>query len=240
MGADPADARGHADHAPQLHHHRHALHRVAAVRRGRDAARLQMRRAQRNPPLPVRGARQRPGRAPPLRPDRPRGGCRGDRRRADLLDQPGAHARVLRRAGRSARGLRRHRPLLSEGPGRVADDGRRARARPALRGDRAHGRAAQPLHHRARAARIHGGPAGGLRRAPHGGGACRQRNLSADRRVDVAQPRGRGVRARARHRAARARVGVLRAAREGQGAAGRQRRASTTPRTTTTSCPAGW
>jgi hypothetical protein len=240
VGADPADARRDADDAPQLHHDRYALHRVAAVRRGRDAPRFPLRGAQRHPPLPVRGACERPRGTPSLRPDRPRGGRRGDRRRADLLDQPGAHARLLRRAGRGAHGLRRHRPLLPQGPGRPPDDRRRPRARPSLRRDRAHGGAPQPLHHRACAARVHGGSAGRLRRAAHGARAGRQRDLAADRRVDAPQPRGRGVRARARHGAARGRVRVLRGAREGQRACRPARRASTTPRTTTISCRAGW
>ena len=49
------------------------------------------------------------------------GGDRGGRRRADLLDQPGPHPRLLRSAVRGARRLRGHRPLLSQGPGRAAD-----------------------------------------------------------------------------------------------------------------------
>ena len=62
VGADPPDAGGDAEHAPQLHHDRDALHRLAAVRRGRDAARLPLRRAQRDPALPVRRAGQRSAR----------------------------------------------------------------------------------------------------------------------------------------------------------------------------------
>ena len=107
VGADPADAGGDAEHAAQLHHDRDALHRLAAVRRGRDAARLPLRRAQRDPPLPVRRAGQRSRGAPPRRPDGPRGRRGGDRGRAHLLDQPRAHARLLRRAGGVARRLRR-------------------------------------------------------------------------------------------------------------------------------------
>ena len=197
------------DHAPQLHHHRHALHRVAAVRRGRDAARVQVRRAQRDPPLPVRGARQRPGAL---------------RRSARIAREEGVeeivvgltysispvhtHAYYAERVAALADCGDIDRFYLKDPGGLLTTDAVRELG-PALRGDRPHGRAAQPLHHRARADRLHGGPAGRLRRAPHGGGACRQRNLSADRRVDLAQSRGRGVRARARHRAARARVGVL-------------------------------
>ena len=49
-------ARGYADDAAQLHHHRHALHHVAALRRGCDAARVSLCRAQRHPPLPDRRA----------------------------------------------------------------------------------------------------------------------------------------------------------------------------------------
>ncbi len=81
----------------------------------------------------------------------------------------------------------------------------------------------------------------GLRRAAHGGGAGRQRDLAADRRVDAAQPRGRGVRStRSTPRRSRAcrRTSEQLVAR--QGACRPARRASTTPRTTTTSCPAGW
>ena len=48
------------DTLAQLHHDRHALHRLAAVRRGRDAARVPLRRPQRHPPLPVRRAGERP------------------------------------------------------------------------------------------------------------------------------------------------------------------------------------
>ena len=60
------------------------------------------------------------------------GGRRGGRDRADLLGQPGAHARVLRRAGGRARRLRRDGPALPQGPRRPADAGRRARAGAAL------------------------------------------------------------------------------------------------------------
>ena len=42
-------------------------------------------------------------------------GLLGGGGRAHLLDQPGAHARLLRRARRGARRLRRHRPPLPEG-----------------------------------------------------------------------------------------------------------------------------
>ena len=65
--------------------------------------------------------------------DRAGGRRRGGRDRAHLLDQPGAHACVLRRARGSARGLRRDGPALPEGPGRPADPGRGARAGAALR-----------------------------------------------------------------------------------------------------------
>ena len=78
--------------------------------------------AQRHPPLPVRRAGERPGSAAARRAHGAGGGRRGDRRRADVLDQPRAHARVLRRARRGARRLRRHRPLLPQGSRRAADD----------------------------------------------------------------------------------------------------------------------
>ena len=225
MGADPADARRDAEHAPQLHHDRHALHRVAAVRRGGDAPGVQVRRPQRHPSLPVRRAGQRSAGAPPRRADGARGGRRGDRRRADVLDQPGAHARVLRRARRGARGLRGHRPLLPQGSRRPAHDRRRARARTALRRDGAHGRAAQPLHDRARAARLHRGPRRRLPRAPHGGRPGRERNVPADRGVDAPESRSGGIRAHARHGGPRRGVRVLPRPRVGEApAAGRTAR----------------
>ena len=166
-----------------------------------------------------------PAGAPPRRADGARGGRRGDRRRADVLDQPGAHARVLRRARRGARRLRGHRPLLPQGSRRPAHDGRRARARAALRRDGAHGRAAQPLHDRARAARLHGGPRRGLPRAPHGGRPGGERDVAADRRVDAPEPRGGGLHAHARHDGARRGVRVLPRPRVGEApAAGRAAR----------------
>ena len=60
------------------------------------------------------------------------GGRRGDRHRPDLLDQRGAHARVLRRARGGARRLRGHGPAVPEGSRRAADGRRGARAGPAL------------------------------------------------------------------------------------------------------------
>ena len=178
--------------------------------------------------------------ASPCLADGPRGRRRGDRRRAHVLHQPRAHARLLRRARRVARRLRRHRPLLPQGPGRPPDHRRRARTGAALRRDRAHGRAAQPLHDRARAAGLPGGLGGWLRRAPHRDRARGQRDLAADRRVDAAEPRGRGVRPPPRRRGASARQASTSGSSSARRACHRERRASTTPPTTTTSCRAGW
>ena len=125
-------------------------------------------------------------------PGSPRGGCRGDRRRADLLDQPGAHPRLLRRAGRGARGLRRHRSLLPQGPGRPLDDGCRPRAG-RLRRHGTHGGASRPLHDGlAPLAYLEGLRAASTcctRHRPR-----RRRDLPADGRVDDPQPRRRGLR----------------------------------------------
>ena len=63
---------------------------------------------------------ERPGALRAARAHGARGGRRGGRRRAHLLDQPRAHARVLRRARRGGRRVAGHRPALPEGPGRPA------------------------------------------------------------------------------------------------------------------------
>ena len=172
--------------------------------------------------------------------DGPRGGRRGDRRRPHLLDQPGAHACLLRRARRGARRLPRHRPLLPEGPGRPAHARRGAGARAELRRDRAHDRAPQPLHDRARAVRLHGGRAAGLRRPPHGDRPGRQRDVAADRRVDRAEPRGRGIRAQARSRGSRPGRRVLPTSSFARSACPPACRSSTTPPTIAISSRAGW
>ena len=94
---------------------------------------------------------------------------------------------------------RGHRPLLPQGSRRPADARRGARARAALPRDRADGRAAQPLHDRARAVRLHGGPEGGLRRAAHRGRSAGQRHVAADGRVDASRTsRRRATRTRSR------------------------------------------
>ena len=115
------------------------------------------------------------------------GGRRGGRDRADLLGQRGAHARVLRRAGGRARRLRRDGPALPQGSRRPADAGCRPRAGAALppRGGRPNGRAAQPLHDRARPLRLHGGPAGRVPGAAHRRRPARARHLEPGRRDDA-------------------------------------------------------
>ena len=76
------------------------------------------------------------------------------------------------------------------------------------------GRAAQPLHDRARAARLRRGRAARVRHAAHRGRAARQRHLAAGDRVDAAQPRGLRALAPSRPRRARCRVGALPPARD--------------------------
>ena len=153
----------------------------------------------------------------------PGGGRRGDRDRAHLLGQPGAHACLLRGACGRARRLRRDGPALPQGPGRPAHPGRRARAGAALppRRGRADRRAAQPLHDRARTARLHGGAACGVPGAAHGRRAARARDLESRRRDDAAQPRGGGLLAPARPRGARRGLGALPRARAREGPARR-------------------
>ena len=181
MGADPARQRRDAEHAAELHHDRHALHLLGAGRRGGDAALVPLRRAKRDPPLPDRRPFERPRAAAAARADGAGGGRRGGRDRADLLGQRGAHARLLRRARRGARRLRGDGPALPQGSRRPADPGGRARARSALpaRGRRPDRRAAQPLHDRARAVRLHGRAAGRVPGAAHG----RRRRSRAARRT---------------------------------------------------------
>ena len=88
-------------------------------------------------------------------------------------------------------------------------------------GERA-GRAAQPLHDRARAARLRRGAAGRLPGAAHGRRAARARDVEPGGRDDAARPRGRGVLAPARSRRARRDVGALPRARAREGTAGRR------------------
>ena len=175
---------------------------------------------------------------------RTRGGRRGGRHRADVLDQRRAHARVLRRAGGRARRLRRDGPPLPQGSRRPADAGGRARAGAALRRGRrrAPDRAAQPLHDRARAVRLHGRAARRVRRPAHGGRAARARHVEPGGRDDASRPR--------RPRASRTRSTSTRSPRSSrrtsarsptrEGPAGRHSRRSSTRRTTTTSSRAGW
>ena len=103
---------------------------ISWVPAGEDVIRLafRLRRPQRDPALSDRRALQRPRRADPACADGARGGRRGGGGRAHLLDQPGAHARLLRRARASGGELGGHRSPLPQGPGRPADHRRRARA----------------------------------------------------------------------------------------------------------------
>ena len=61
------------------------------------------------------------------------------------------------------------------------------------RGRRAPGRAAQPLHDRARALRLHGGAARRLPRPAHRGRAAGPRHVQSGGRDDASRPRGRGL-----------------------------------------------
>ena len=171
-----------------------------------------------------------------------RGGRRGGDHRADVLDQRGAHPRVLRRARRRARRLRRHGRPLPQGSRRSPDAGGRAGAGAALppRRERAPGRAAQPLHDRPRAVRLHGGVARRVRRAPHRRRAPRPRHVQPGRRDDASRPRGGGLLAPPGRRRSRRDVGVLPGARAREGPSRSASRRSSTRPTTTTSSPAGW
>ncbi len=182
---------------------------------------FRLRRAERNPPLPGRRSLQRPDPVRRIALLRTRRASRS-RDRAHVLGERGAHARVLRRARGSARRLRRDGPSLPQGPGRIADPGRRARARSALpeRGGFTADRAAQPLHHRPRAVRVHGGVARRLRGAAHGGRAARARNVEPGRGDHAPEPRGRGLLPPARPRGARAGLRSFPRARAREGASG--------------------
>ena len=241
VGADPADARGDAA-TRSLNFITTGMRFIAWQPCDEDVMRLAFRCVVRN------GIRRFQFAEPANDPEALRRvarmareeGRRGDRRRAHLLDQPRAHARLLRRAGRGARRLRRHRPLLPQGPGRPADDRRRARAGAALRRDRAHGRAAQPLHDRARAAGLPGGLEAGfdvLHTAigPAGNGTSQPTVESTLRNLEAE-----GYDAPARRRGARATPASTSASSCARSACRRACRASTTPPTTTTSCRAGW
>jgi hypothetical protein len=123
--APPRPCRDAGDEA-ELHHVGDALHHVGPRRRGRDAARLPCVARNGIPPLQVVDPRTSPERlrASPRSPAR-----RASRRSswADVLDQRGAHARVLRRAWppRSPTAPRWTR-LTSRIPGGLLTAGRRA------------------------------------------------------------------------------------------------------------------
>ena len=188
MGAASPRPRGDARDAAQLHHLGHAVHHVGAGRRGRDGSRVPLRRSERDPPRSGRRPLQRRDATAPRRVARASRRGRADRPRADLLRQRGAHARVLRRAGRRPRRLRRDGRLLPQGPGRAPDPGRRPRARAALRACRGRpaGRAAQPLHNRARATGLPRGRPGGVPGAAHGSRGARARDVEPRGRDDPA------------------------------------------------------
>ena len=82
-------------------------------------------------------------------------------------------------------------------------------------------RAAQPLHDRARALRLHGGAPGRLPRAAHGRGPSGARHLQPGRRDDASQPGGRGLLPPARSGRSGRGLGALHDARPGERAAGR-------------------
>ena len=105
---------------------------------------------------------------------------------------------------------------------------------------RAPRRAAQPLHDRARALRLHGGAQGRLPRAAHGRGASGTRHLQPGRRDDASQPGGRGLLPPARPgRSGRRSRSTSRRSPRRKGSRSVSRRSSTR-RTTTISWPAAW
>ena len=169
-------------------------------------------------------------------------GVGGGGGRADLLDQPRAHARLLRGAGRRRGRLARHRPPLPEGPRRPAHRRRGARAGAEVhRRDRpATGRAAQPLHDRAGPAGLRRGAARGHPDAAHG--------RRSGRRAAHPTRRPRRPCATSRRRASRTASTSKRSPRcrstsaRSPATAGCRsaRRPSTTPPTTATRCPAAW
>ena len=203
---------------------------------------FRLRRPQRHPADADRRSVQRPRPPETPRRDGPRRGHRGGRGRAHLLDQRRPHARLLRRARRRAGGLPRDGPPVPQGPGRAADARRGARAGPPLprRGRRAPGRAAQPLHDRARAARLRRGRPGGLPGRPHRLGPALARHLPARGGGDRAQPRGRRVLAPARSRRGGDGGRALPTSWPASRACPPERRGSSTRSTTATSSRAGW
>ena len=99
---------------------------------------------------------------------------------------------------------------------------------------------AQPRDDRARGPDVHGGCAARLRHAPHRGRPARQRHVQSRRRDDAAQPRGDRARPRAGHRGAERRVRALPGRSRSRSGCRWARPPTTTPRTTTTRCPAAW
>ena len=211
--------------------------------RGRDRLSFRLRRPQRHPPLPDRRPVERPGAAEAPRRDGAPRGHRGGRDRPDLLDQRGAHARVLRRARRRAGRLRRHGPAVPEGPRRAAHPRRGPRAGAALCQRRpasgpssstATARSASRRSSTSRACRPASRsctprPARSRAAPPNPRSSAPPATSRRSGYAPPARPRGRGDRLRA-----------LRRAGAGQGPARPARRRSSTPPTTPTSSPAGW
>ena len=165
-----------------------------------------LRRPQRDPPLPDRRPVERPARA-----------CGGWPRMAReegveevvigltySVSPVHTHAYYAERAAALADCAEMDRLYLKDPGGLLTPDAVRELAPHFLaRRRRAHGRAAQPLHDRARAVRLHGGAAGRLPGAAHGRRAARARHVEPGRRDDAPRPRGRGLLAPARPRRAR-------------------------------------
>ena len=196
-----------------------------------------LRGPQRHPALPDRRSLERPGAAAAAGAHRAQEGVEEVVIGLTYSRQRGAHARVLRRAGRRAGRLRRDGPPLPEGPGRPADAGRRARARAALPrgGRRPTGRAAQPLHDRARALRLHGGPPGRLPGAAHRRRAAGPRHVESGGRDDARNLEAEGFTHRLDLDALAAVVRALPRARRDKGLPLGSPRSSTPPTTTTSS-----
>ena len=97
-GSDPAGAAPRCRHAAQPDHDRNALHLLGAS--GEDVMRLRSGSRVRNGIRRFQFAdpSNDPASLVRARPHDPRGGGGGDRCRPDLLDQPGPHPRLLRRA----------------------------------------------------------------------------------------------------------------------------------------------
>ena len=222
----------------------HALHLLGAGRRGRDGAR-------RSGCVVRNGIRRFQIADPSNDPERLRQlaamararGDRGGRGRADLLDQPGAHPRLLRRSApprsptaRTWTGSTSRTRAGCSRPTRCASWRRTSSPRPP--GGR---RAAQPLHDRAGAAGLHGGRPRRFQVVHTACGAARRAGPRSRRSSNtVAQPRGGRLRARARPRGAGGRDRALRPSSPPPRGCRPARRRSSTPPTTATSSPAGW